>query len=348
MNHQNRLAADHESILTIAEQDLRQLDGARLFITGGTGFIGTWLLESLVWAVNALQLDVKIDVLTRDPDSFRRREPHLGNEPIIQLLRGDVRTPFPVEERPDVIIHAATPASAAINLQNPALMVDTIIDGMRNVLSLAADCDRPRLLFTSSGAVYGQQPPSLSHVPEGFTGGPDPLKPGNAYHEGKRIAELLAGIHSAAGLADVVVARIYALLGPRLPLDIHFAAGNFIRDALAGGPIIVNGDGTPFRSYLYVSDLMVWLFGLLARGTSGSAYNVGSEEAINIASLARTVAEVVDPDVSVNIMGVPTPDQLAARYVPDCTLAHRELGLEQCVDIREGIRRTAAWSRGTT
>lgn len=80
MNHQNRLAADHESILTIAEQDLRQLDGARLFITGGTGFIGTWLLESLVWAVNALQLDVKIDVLTRDPDSFRRREPHLGNE----------------------------------------------------------------------------------------------------------------------------------------------------------------------------------------------------------------------------------------------------------------------------
>ena len=93
---------------------------------------------------------------------------------------------------------------------------------------------------------------------------------------------------------------------------------------------------------------MVWLFGLLARGTSGCAYNVGSEEAIDIASLARTVAEVVDPNVSVNIMGVPTPGQLAARYVPDCTLAHRELGLEQCVDIREGIRRTAAWSRGAT
>mgnify|MGYP001160031714 CR=1 FL=1 len=348
MNHEHQLSIDHESILASAEQDLRQLDGARVFVTGGTGFIGTWLLESLVWAVHALQLDLKIDVLTRDPDGFRHREPHLGSEPIIQLLRGDVRTPISVAERPDIIIHAATPASAAINLQAPKLMVDTILDGMRNVLSLAADCDRPRLLFTSSGAVYGQQPPDLSHVPEDFTGAPDPLDPGNAYHEGKRLAELLASIHNSAGYADVVIARVYALLGPRLPLDIHFAAGNFIRDALAGGPIVVSGDGTPFRSYLYVSDLMVWLFGLLARGTSGRAYNVGSEEAIDIASLARTVAEVVDPNVSVNIMGVPTPGQLAARYVPDCTLAHRELGLEQSVDIREGIRRTAAWSRGAT
>jgi dTDP-glucose 4,6-dehydratase len=227
MIHERRLAADHESILSIAEQDLRQLDGARIFVTGGTGFIGTWLLESLVWAVHALQLDLRIDVLTRDPEGFRQREPHLGSEPIIQLLRGDVRTPFSVEERPDIIIHAATPASAAINLQTPKLMVDTILDGMRNVLSLAADCDRPRLLFTSSGAVYGQQPPNLSHIPEDFAGGPDPLKPGNAYHEGKRLAELLASIDNSAGFADVVIARVYALLGPRLPLDIHFAAGNF-------------------------------------------------------------------------------------------------------------------------
>ena len=117
---------------------------------------------------------------------------------------------------------------------------------------------------------------------------------------------------------------------------------------LAGDSIVINDDGTPFRSHLYVSDLMVWLFGLLARGTSGCAYNVGSEEAIDIASLARTVAEVVDPNVSVNIMGVPTPGEPAARYVPDCTLAHRELGLEQFVDIREGIRRTEVWSRGGT
>ena len=115
----------------------------------------------------------------------------------------------------------------------------------------------------------------------------------------------------------------------------------------AGDSIVINDDGTPFRSHLYVSDPMVWLPGLLARGTSGSAYNVGSEEGIDITSLARTATAVVDPDVSVNIMGVPTFDQLTARYVLDYTLVYHRLGLEQFVDIREGIRHTSVWSRGT-
>ena len=169
-------------------------------------------------------------------------------------------------------------------------MIDTIVNGMRAVLARAESWGHVRMLFTSSGAVYGRQPPDITHLAEDDRGGPDPLAPANAYHEGKRLAEMLGALSTAAGSLDVVNGRLFAFLGPHLPLDAHFAAGNFLRDALAGGPIVVGGDGTPFRSYQYPSDLVVWLLALLVRGTPGHAYNVGSDEAVDIRALAERIA----------------------------------------------------------
>ena len=338
------LVEDLDRIVEVAADDLASLDGARLFVTGGTGFVGTWLLEALVWSRHRRGGGPDLEVLTRDPEGFAVRSPHLAVTGAVGMLRGDIRSPFMPSAVPDVIVHAATPASAVLNESSPRLMYDTIVDGMRNVLEVAASASRPRLLFTSSGAVYGRQPPDVPGLTEDHEPGVEALEDLGAYHRGKREAERLGEAAVAAGDAEVVTGRLFAFAGPYLPIDAHFAVGNFIRDALDGGPVVVGGDGTPFRSYQYAADLVVWLLALLVRGESGRAYNVGSDEAVDIATLARTVAAEVG-DVAVEISGTPNPSRPAERYVPDCSRARTELGLANSVSLEEAIRRTAAWHR---
>jgi len=153
------------------------------------------------------------------------------------------------------------------------------------VLEFCRQAGTKRMLFVSSGAVYGKQPATVPHVPETYAGSPDPLAPGNAYAEGKRAGEFLCAAFAAANDLEIPIARPFAFLGPGLPLERHFAAGNFLADALAGRPLAVNGDGTPYRSYMYPTDLTAWLLTILAKGQSGRAYNVGSDEAVTIGEL---------------------------------------------------------------
>jgi nucleoside-diphosphate-sugar epimerase len=327
------------------------LRGASLFISGGTGFFGIWLLEAILAANRERSLDCRVAVLSRDPARFAGKAPHLAADPAISFIEGDVRDfRFPAGPVTHVI-HAATEASASLNADDPQVMFDVCVEGTRRMLALAQEKRAARFLFTSSGAVYGRQPPELTHVPEDFCGGPDPLNVGSAYAEGKRAAELLCAIaaRSSAARGDGLqfsIARCFAFVGPHLPLDVHFAIGNFIRDCIAGGPIRIGGDGTPFRSYLYAADLVEWLYTILLCGESGRAYNVGSEEAVSIRQLADRVADVavtVWPDrgrPEIVMAKQPEPGQSAARYVPNCRRAREELGLVPATSLDESIRLT--------
>jgi dTDP-glucose 4,6-dehydratase len=224
-----------------------------------------------------------------------------------------------------------------------------------------------KFLLTSSGAVYGTQPASLERTSEDFAGGPDLSHAGPAFEEGERkIASHLekeksrAGAielhHLAKGMSEILcaryahergietkAARIYALVGPYMPLELHFAMGNFIRDALAGEPIKIKGDGTPYRSYLYAADLTIWLWTILLRGVSNRPYNVGSRKPVSIAQLAHAVSRALPGNVAVEIAQKPVPGQLPPRYVPENMRAQQELGLREWTSLEEGIRRTAEW-----
>ena len=317
--------------------------GQRLFLTGGTGFFGTWLTESFAHINRTLSLDAHLTILTRDPGAFARKCPHLAADPAITLLCGDVRTFDYPEGEFRFVIHAATEASAKQAAEAPLDMLATILEGTGRTLRFAESHGTQKLLLTSSGAVYGVQPPDFSHIPEGYLGGPDPLNPASVYAEGKRISELMCALSAGRGDLEIKIARCFAFLGPHLPFDAHFAIGNFLRDALRNEPITIKGDGTPLRSYLYAADLAIWLWTILFRGPSLQAINVGSDEAISIADLARRITSTLNPDLPVTIAKRPIPGAPPPQYVPSIQRAGDLLGLKPLISLDEAIRRTAAW-----
>lgn len=323
------------------------LRGKRLFITGGTGFFGVWLLETFSYANAALDLGAEAVVLTRDPAAFLRKAPHLARRADLHLIAGDVRDfSFP----PGVfshIIHAATAASAQLNAERPDEMLDVIVGGTRRVLAFAEQAGVEGLLFTSSGAVYGPQPQNIPNIPEDYIGAPDPLLASTAYGQGKRIAEHLCAVYAHRHGYAFKLARCFAFVGPHLPLDAHFAAGNFLRDALSGGPIRVGGDGTPCRSYLYAADLAIWLWTILLAGASHRAYNVGSPEAVSIRDLAQAIATAANRDQTVIISSHPVAGTAVTRYVPSTERTHSELNLRVEITLESALRRTLAWHRLT-
>jgi dTDP-glucose 4,6-dehydratase len=195
------------------------------------------------------------------------------------------------------------------------------------------------VLTTSSGAVYGKQPSELTHVPETYLGAPDVMDSATttAYAEGKRVSELLGVVAGKQYGFEFISARCFAFMGAFLPLNAHFAAGNFVRDALTGGPIVIGGDGTPQRSYLYAGDLVVWLMTMLIRGVGGRAYNVGSDESVSIKTLAQRIAAPLG--CSVEVKQAADPTKPIARYVPNIDRARSELGLDVFTSLDDSIAR---------
>lgn len=339
----NPLAEDLDHVLAHTKNLWDDLRGQRVFMTGGTGFVGCWLLESLLWANDQLRLDVSVVVLARHPTAFRKKAPHLSEHPAVRLCPGDVRTfEFPNGQF-SYVIHAATDASATISADDPLSMFDTIVTGTSRALEFARNRGARRFLLTSSGAVYGRQPPDITHVTEEYLGGPDPTNVRAVYAEGKRAAEMLCAAHYQQYGLESCIARCFAFVGPYLPLDIHFAVGNFIRDGMAGKPIRITGDGSPYRSYLYAADLAIWLWTILLRGRPLRPYNVGSAVALTIDELAHVVADTFAPAVAIEKSRIPAPGVPAERYVPSVERAETELGLRSTVALVDAIRRTVAW-----
>lgn len=334
---------DLNLILSRTEGLWKELRGQRIFITGGTGFFGCWLIESFLHINRTLQLGAEATILTRDPAAFGNKCPHLVGDSGIKLLSGDVRNfQFPGGEY-QYVIHAATENSAKRASADPIGLAKTILGGTERVLEFAASHHTRKFLFTSSGAVYGTQPASVSHIYENYVGAPDPLDNGSIYGEAKRAAEMLCTVYGRAHGIEIKVARCFAFVGPRLPLDAHFAIGNFIADAISGKSIRVNGDGTPLRSYMYAADLAIWLWTILFRGSNMEAFNVGSEQALSILELAHAVREALSPTAEVQIAQVAVPGTPVRQYVPSTKKAEQVLGLKCNVALKEAIRRTAAW-----
>lgn len=339
----NALSQDLDHVLQHTEGLWADLRGERIFLTGGTGFVGTWLLESLFWANQRLGLRVRCTVLTRDAAAFERRSPHLTNDPAISLLTG-YATSFDYPEGTfPFLIHAATERYFPADPDRPYSTFTADIDATAHILEFASRCQVRRMLFTSSGAVYGKQPAAITHVPEDYAGAPATPDVHTAYGQAKRASEFMCASAAYARGFEVAIARLFAFVGPYLPLHANYAVGNFLADILAGGPVNIAGDGTPHRSHLYAADLAIWLWTMLLRAPSGVPFNVGSSRNLSIAELAQRVVDTTSPGTEIRIAGTPVPGAPPSRYVPNTARAAQMLGLQTWIPLEEGIRRTYHW-----
>lgn len=295
---------------------------ANILLTGGTGFFGKCILDNA--RRNGTQWK-KLVVLARHPDEFMHRFPGLAMQPGVSFLKGDVRDfRFP-EEAFDVVIHAAAPARADVP---DSEMSSIIVDGTRHVLEFAKQCGCRKFMFVSSGGVYGHG----FHEPISEDVTPNPV---TSYGKAKLEAERMC---LDSGLFTLFP-RCFAFVGPYLDRNAHFAIGNFIRDCLANQPIVIQGDGTPMRSYLYADDLVEWLWTIVEKGKSGRPYNVGSGEAVSIRALAETVRRVTKSPSGIRVLGQAVPGA-ADYYVPDVSRARTELGLSTKTNLAKAICRS--------
>ncbi len=342
---------DISLVMRATEPLWTELRGSHVLVTGGTGFFGRWMLESLLAANAHFNAGLRATVISRDPAAFLEKMPHLAAERALNWVQGSVATMRPeafAQQYFDGVIHLATEADSAATLASPERAVDVIMGGTQRALDVAVATGARRFLFASSGSVYGRQPADIALLPETFAGRPDLTQTSDAYvisGEAKRQAEFLCAEYASAHGMQAVIARGFTFAGPGLPLDGKFAFGNFMRDALAGRPIVLTGDGTPVRSYLHAVDLTIWLWTMYVRGSAARAYNVGSEQAVTLLELAELIAEEFGL-AEVKVLQTPQSGQLPHRYVPSTARARAELVLNETISLPETIRRSAkAWAR---
>lgn len=316
-----------------------------VLLTGGTGFFGKALLRHWIGAASESRTPPRVTVLSRNPSLFLDAHPEFRGRAWLDFHTGDVLQPstLPLGSSFTHLLHAATDSARGAQL-TPLECYRQVADGTRHMLDYAAANGVRRFLLTSSGAVYGRLQ-GVAGVREDCLQMPDPMQPQQAYGVAKRAAEHLCALYRDAHGLDTVVARCFAFVGPDLPLDVHFAIGNFIRDALRADAIVVKGDGLPLRSYMHQQDLAHWLSALLERGKAGEAYNVGSPEAWSIGEIAYRVRDLLAPDKSVRVLS--GGDAAAATrncYIPNVDKAVA-LGLTLTWSLDDAIRDTGAAAR---
>ncbi len=305
-----------------------------LLIIGGTGFFGKSILDCYKrgllhpWDVN------RVIVMSRNSDNFKFNYPELMSNGV-ELLNGDITT---INSLPDAdyVIHAAASTDASLYLSHKKKEKKNIIRGTLNYCQLAAEFHKnSKIVFCSSGAVYGYQPEQVKHLTEDMAFGDieslDEVKKSYAY--AKRDSEFSMQELGRVGL-NVSIARCFSFIGKYLPKDQHFAIGNFIADGIAGRDINVKADRKVYRSYMYADDLVKWLMTLADNANPKCPiYNVASDDEVEVLELADIVANIFN----VGVQSLENNATHIDRYIPSVGKANNELGLCSDYKLNESI-----------
>jgi nucleoside-diphosphate-sugar epimerase len=338
---------DNDLFLNFFNNSFKKLKNKIFFITGATGFVGTWILGALLFANDNFSLNIKIYILSRNPKLFQSSNIYIANHPSVVFIKGDIRktlntkTLSQLPDQFDYFIHAACDLSSKIS---PLDMFEICTLGTKKILDLAKLIKVKEFLLISSGAVYGSQPDNINALSECYLGNLN-WKDGDsfAYGLGKINSEWITKEYSNKKYFKTKIARCFAFVGPYMKMDKNFAIGNFIKDAAEGKNIKVKGDGRPIRTYLYAGELSIWLLEILINSKENSIYNVGGSEEISIFNLAKKIANLINPKLSVIVSNSNTFANKSNKYIPDINLIKKELNLTPKIDLEQSIIQTYEW-----
>lgn len=339
------LQSDFDVIALRNPSEMRVIVNSRIVLTGASGFVGKWIIGGWLSAKKTYGGCGQLLITSRNPHGLLDMFPELQTRSDVIMHPADIRE-FNIDPRfqPDIVIHGATAASDSLNRSNPREMISVIVDGTRQVLKAAKQARAKKIAFLSSGAVYGQNHPLGTNLREDDLCAPRLNDSGSAYHEAKRLAELLCNLERHEGHLQTVNLRLFTFLAPFLPLGTHFAAGNFVRSALRNEPLVIRSGGGSVRSYMYGSDLASSILISIAKPLKFTEYNIGSSEGISIRDLALRVQEIVNPRSEIVVQGRDTESTLTT-YVPDVTRAQDEIQFGSRVELDATIEKTAMWYR---
>lgn len=305
----------------------------RILVTGGAGFLGSHLCDSLIAGGNdVICLD---NLFTGSKDNIR----HLFSNPYFEFIRHDVTEPIYLEA--DQIYNLACPASPVHYQYNPIKTAKTSVLGAMNMLGLAKRV-KARILQASTSEVYGN--PEVHPQPEEYWGKVNPIGIRSCYDEGKRLAETLFFDYHRQNGVDIRVIRIFNTYGPRMNLSDGRVVSNFIVQALKGEDVTVYGDGTQTRSFCYVDDLIDGMIRMMETEDFTGPVNLGNPGEFTMLELAEKVIALTGSSSKIIHKPLPSDDPLQRRPVID--LAKEKLGWEPKIQLEEGLEKTIKYFRG--
>lgn len=308
-----------------------------LFI-GGTGFFGKAFINYLKF--NPTDSINSITIVGRSAQKFLEKNKEFIGLSNIKYLYGDILNDLSSLKGKHYshIIHAAADSTNVRDLSHLQRYIQ-IVDGTKNVLEFVKDnLPESKLLFISSGGVYGTMPSNKNSFVESDIWQSDILDTSNVYTISKRTAEHLCAIYYDEYNLNISIARCFCFSGIHLPLDVHFAIGNFIKDTLTNKDIVIRGDGKSIRSYLDQDDLSEWILEILKKDSfQKTVYNIGSDESISISDLAYLIRDISKKPINVEILNENDINIKRSVYVPDCKKIKDKLNLEQKISLSESI-----------
>lgn len=340
---------DYKQVVADKFQTFESLKNDVVVITGGTGFMGTWLAGLIAFLNDHHGFNTQIILIAKNIENFKTNRPHLAQRNDIKLIAADVRYLHELPTQTNWLIHAAGTPDNRIHSTYPLETMSVIANGTQSVLRAVERCSNFKMLLNvSSGLIYGGQPLAHARMDENFIGS---LKCGtvsSAYAEAKRYSETLCHSSRSQSRIPVVTARPFAFMGPYQSIETPWALNNFIKDALTGHAIRVLGDGQTVRSYMYASDMAFWLLSMLARGSSGEVYNVGSPDGVTLNELAQLICGEFDTNREIKLNTSSSNLLQNTRFVPDVSFAQKNLQLPITVDVKTAIKRTIEWNKTTS
>jgi UDP-glucuronate decarboxylase len=297
----------------------------RILVTGGSGFIGSFLCEKLL--SEGHQVVCLDNLFTGNQENID----YLKANPNFSFVLHDIIEPFYSEEKIDQIYNLACPASPVHYQKNPVRTIKANTIGVINMLGLAR-AHQARILQASTSEVYGD--PEVSPQDETYRGAVNTIGPRACYDEGKRCAETLFCDYKRMHGLDVRIIRIFNTYGPKMALNDGRVMSNFIVQALKGEDITIYGDGSQTRSFCYVSDLVDGMIKMMNSDFSGPV-NLGNPNEITIKTLAERIIEKLNSKSKLIFMNLPEDDP--KQRCPDISLAKSKLGWEPKVSLDEGL-----------